>query len=95
VCGHTHMPFDRLTGPRRVVNPSSVGMPYGHPGAGWALLGPDVTLRRTLYDVQAAAEVIGASRHPGAQQWAAEYVLNHYSDVEALQAFTAIASEQA
>ena len=54
-----------------------------------------MTLRRTLYDVQAAAEVIGASRHPGAQQWAAEYVLTHYSDVEALQAFTAIASEQA
>lgn len=95
VCGHTHMPFDRLTGRRRVVNPSSVGMPYGHPGAGWALLGPDVTLRRTLYDVQAAAEVIGASHHPGAQQWAAEYVLNHYSDLEALDAFTAIAREQA
>jgi predicted phosphodiesterase len=95
VCGHTHMPFDRLTGQRRVVNPSSVGMPYGHPGAGWALLGPDVMLRRTMYDAQAAAEVIGASRHRGARQWAAEYVLNHYSDTEALEAFTAIAREQA
>jgi predicted phosphodiesterase len=94
VCGHTHMPFDRLAGGRRVVNPGSVGMPYGHPGAGWALLGPDVTLRRTMYDAQAAAEVIGASRHPGAQQWAAEYVLNHYSDTEALEAFTAIARDQ-
>lgn len=94
VCGHTHMPFDRLAGGHRVVNPSSVGMPYGHPGAGWALLGPDVTLRRTMYDAQAAAEVIGASRHPGAQQWAAEYVRSHYSDAEALEAFTAIAREQ-
>jgi diadenosine tetraphosphatase ApaH/serine/threonine PP2A family protein phosphatase len=95
VCGHTHMPFDRLAGGRRVVNPSSVGMPYGHPGAGWALLGPDVTLRRTMYDAQAAAEVIGASRHPGAQQWAAEYVRSHYPAAEALEAFTAIAREQA
>jgi predicted phosphodiesterase len=94
VCGHTHMPFDRLVGRRRVVNPSSVGMPYGHPGAGWALLGPDVTLRRTLYDAEAAARVIEASRYPGAQQWAAEYVLNHYSDTEALGAFTEIAREQ-
>jgi predicted phosphodiesterase len=95
VCGHTHMPFDRLVAGRRVVNPSSVGMPYGHPGAGWALLGPDVMLRRTSYDAEAAARIIGASRHPGAPQWAAEYVLNHYSDTEALEAFTAIARDQA
>jgi len=94
VCGHTHMPFDRLVGGRRVVNPSSVGMPYGHPGAGWALLGPGVMLRWTSYDAEAAARIIGASRHPGAQQWAAEYVLNHYSDTEALEAFTAIARDQ-
>ena len=95
VCGHTHMPFDRLAGGRRVVNPGSVGMPYGHPGADWALLGPGVTLRQTRYDADAAARVIGASEHPGAQQWAAEYVLNHYSDTEALEAFTAIARAQA
>jgi predicted phosphodiesterase len=94
VCGHTHMPFDRLVDRRRVINPSSVGMPYGHPGAGWALLGPDVTLRRTSYDAGAAARVIEASRYPGAQQWAAEYVLNHYSDAEALVAFTEVAREQ-
>jgi predicted phosphodiesterase len=95
VCGHTHMPFDRLVAGHRVINPGSVGMPYGHPGAGWALLGPDVTLRRTRYDTEAAARVIGASRHPGAQDWAREYVLNHYPADEALEAFTAIAREQA
>ncbi len=95
VCGHTHMPFDRLAGGRRIVNPGSVGMPYGHPGAGWALLGPDVTLRRTSYDAGAAARIIGGSAYPGAGQWAAECVLNHYSDTEALEAFTAIAREQA
>jgi putative phosphoesterase len=95
VCGHTHMPFDRLAAGRRVVNPGSVGMPYGHPGAGWALLGPDVSLRRTRYDTEAAARQIGAGQHPQAQEWAREYVLNHYSDTEALEAFTAIAREQA
>jgi predicted phosphodiesterase len=95
VCGHTHMPFDRLAAGRRVVNPGSVGMPYGHPGAGWALLGPDVTLRRTSYDTEAAARQIGAGQHPQAKEWAREYVLNHYSDDEALEAFTAIAREQA
>ena len=29
VCGHTHMPFARLVDRRLVVNPGSVGMPYG------------------------------------------------------------------
>ena len=33
VCGHTHMPFVRLTHGRLVVNPDSVGMPHGRPGA--------------------------------------------------------------
>jgi predicted phosphodiesterase len=95
VCGHTHMPFDRLAGGRRVVNPGSVGMPYGHPGAGWALLGPGVTLRQTRYDAEAAARLIGASEYRDARAWAAEYVLNHYSATEALEAFTAIARGQA
>ncbi|MGO4385811.1 Chromate resistance protein ChrB [Specibacter sp. RAF43] len=29
VCGHTHMPFIRLVDRRLVINPGSVGMPYG------------------------------------------------------------------
>ena len=29
VCGHTHMPFLRLAHGRQIVNPGSVGMPYG------------------------------------------------------------------
>jgi putative phosphoesterase len=95
VCGHTHMQFDRLAAGHRVVNPGSVGMPYGPPGAHWALLGPDVTLRRTKYDVQAAARVIAASGYPDAAGWAAEYVLEHHSDVAALEAFTEIARGRA
>jgi len=42
ICGHTHMQFDRTVGHVRVVNAGSVGMPFGEPGAYWALLGPDV-----------------------------------------------------
>ena len=61
VCGHTHMQFDRLAAGRRVVNPGSVGMPYGPPGAHWALLGPGIWLRRTPYDTAAAAEVTARS----------------------------------
>jgi predicted phosphodiesterase len=60
VCGHTHVQFDRVlpTG-LRVVNAGSVGMPYeGQQGAFWALLGRDVDLRRTHYDVEAAARAI-------------------------------------
>lgn len=90
VCGHTHMPFDRLVDGTRVVNPGSVGMAYGPPGAYWALLGPDVTLRRTTYDVRAAAERIRAGRHPHAAEWALEYVVAPHGDAEALEAFTGL-----
>jgi putative phosphoesterase len=51
VCGHTHVQFDRDIGGVRVVNAGSVGMPYeDRPGAYWAMLGPDVELRRTEYE---------------------------------------------
>jgi predicted phosphodiesterase len=95
VLGHTHMHFDRLAAGHRVVNAGSVGMAYGEPGAGWALLGPDVTLRNTRYDTADAARLIGASGYPDAVGWAAEYVRQHYSDTEALEAFTQIARDQA
>jgi len=65
VCGHTHMQYDRrLSSGLRVVNPGSVGMPYeGEQGAYWALLGPEVTFRRSDYDV---AATVGAARGLGA-----------------------------
>ena len=60
LCGHTHVQFDRrLPTGLRVVNAGSVGMPYeGRQGAFWALLHRDVELRRTEYDVDAAARAI-------------------------------------
>jgi putative phosphoesterase len=65
VCGHTHMQYDRTINGIRVVNPGSVGMPYERaPGAYWALIGPDVALQRTAYDVAAAAEAIRATGFP-------------------------------
>jgi predicted phosphodiesterase len=60
VVGHTHVQFDRRVRDTRLVNAGSVGMPYeADPGAYWALLGPDVDLRRTVYDIEAAAKAIG------------------------------------
>jgi predicted phosphodiesterase len=51
VCGHTHMQFQREIAGVRVVNAGSVGMAYeDEPGAYWALLGPDVELRRTRFE---------------------------------------------
>jgi len=91
VCGHTHMPFDRLVNGRRVVNPGSVGIAYGPPGAYWAVLGPGVELRRTAYGTEAAADRIRSGRHPQAAAWAREYVLEPHGDAEALAAFTDIA----
>ena len=97
VCGHTHMPFDRLAGGRRIVNPGSVGMPYGPPGtlAYWALLGPEVTLRRTAYDLERAAERMRRSAWPGAAEFAEQNVLHGPpSDAEALALFTGWARQR-
>jgi putative phosphoesterase len=60
VCGHTHIQYDRrLAHGLRVVNPGSVGLAYeGRTGAFWALLGPDVELRHTDYDVEETATSI-------------------------------------
>ena len=89
VCGHTHMPFDRMFGATRVVNAGSVGMPFGDPGADWLLLGPDITLRHTQYDLTKAAERIRATDYPDANSFAAQYVLNPPSESQMLEAFTA------
>lgn len=90
VLGHTHMPFDRLAERRRFVNPGSVGMPYGRTGAFWALLGPDVVLRRTEYDLDAAARMlrIKAPDYPGLAEFVARNVLAVHSDAEVLAAWS-------
>jgi predicted phosphodiesterase len=75
VCGHTHMQFDRMIGKTRVVNAGSVGMPFGEPGAYWLLLGLDVFLRRTTYDVKQAADRVRATAYPQAADFAARNIV--------------------
>ena len=89
VLGHTHMPFVRLADRRLVVNPGSVGMPYGASGAHWALLGDGVQLRRTAYDVEAACRFLAShSGYPDIEAWADYFVRDPASDAEALRVFS-------
>ncbi|MGW6529873.1 metallophosphoesterase family protein [Streptomyces venezuelae] len=88
VCGHTHMPFVRLAHGRTVVNPGSVGMPYGRPGAHWALLGPGIELRTTPYDIDAAvARLTRECGYPDVADWADHYLRARDSDTDALAVF--------
>lgn len=89
VCGHTHMPFVRLVDRRLVVNPGSIGMPYGRSGGAWALLrGGQVELRHTPVDVDAAvAALVAGSTYPGRRAWAEEHLRSASSDADALRAF--------
>lgn len=89
MCGHTHMPFVRLVDRRLVVNPGSVGMPYGRPGGSWALLRDgQVSLRHTAVDVDAAVEaVVAGSAYPGAREFADYFLRSRASDAEAIAAF--------
>jgi len=87
VCGHTHMQFDRMIGGIRVVNAGSVGVPFGEPGADWLLLGSDVELRHTSYDLTKAADRIRATQYPRAQE-DAQSVLQPPSAEERLEVFT-------
>ena len=76
VTGHVHLQLDRLVAGVRLVSPGSVGLPYeGLPGAYWGLLGPDVELRRTDYDVNAAVTRMRATDDPSSDA-IAELMLN-------------------
>jgi len=87
VCGHTHMQFDRMVGTTRVVNAGSVGMPFGKPGADWLLLGPEVQLRHTTYDLAPAAERIRNTKDPQSQDFVARNMLQPPSEEEMLKLF--------
>ena len=84
VTGHTHCQYDRVVSGVRSINPGSVGMPYeGRAGAAfWAVLGPDVDLRATDFDVKEALTAIRATDDPAAEGMIAE--LTHPSDREEL-----------
>jgi putative phosphoesterase len=85
VCGHTHQQYDRTVGDVRLVNAGSVGLPYeGRPGAYWALLGPEVDLRRTEYDVASAVDVLEATGFPRLRELMVSSLLEPISREEAI-----------
>lgn len=73
LCGHTHLPCDRMVAGRRVVNVGSVGLPFdGDPRASYALVnlrpGGEYFLqfRRVSYDVEQVVRQLMAFNHPTA-----------------------------
>ena len=88
VCGHTHMQFDRQLDGMRVVNAGSVGMPFGEPGAYWLSIGSGLELRRTDYDLDAAAARVRQTTYPQAQAFAAGNVLRPPSESAMLELWT-------
>jgi predicted phosphodiesterase len=88
VCGHTHMQFERRISGVRLINAGSVGMPYETaPGAYWAMVGETIELRRTAYDLDAAAVAIAATDWPMAKEFALENVVTVPSPEEAIAIF--------
>jgi predicted phosphodiesterase len=76
VCGHTHRQFDRRINGWRMINAGSVGIPYeGRAGAYWALLGPDVMLRRTEYNLDRALAELRAGGFPDLDEMLRESLL--------------------
>ncbi len=90
VCGHTHMQGERTVGGIRVVNAGSVGMPFGRTGAHWLLLGPDVELHHTAYDLAQAARRIRDTEYPQAEYFATQHVLAVPSEREMLERFAKV-----
>jgi predicted phosphodiesterase len=70
VTAHVHLQHDRMADGVRLVGPGSVGLPYeGRAGASyWALLGPNVELRRTAYEVVESVARMRATDDPRAEE---------------------------
>jgi predicted phosphodiesterase len=95
VAGHTHMQLDRPADGVRWINPGSVGMPYeGEVAAFWALLGPDVEMRRTSFDVERSIEVLLTSGWPDAQSFVDENLRVAVDRDEVVVLFEQIARER-
>ena len=67
MCGHTHRPFARRAHGRTVVNPGSLGLPYGRAGAHWATLhGGWVTLSKSPIETDNLIRLLLGSREVAA-----------------------------
>jgi predicted phosphodiesterase len=95
VCGHTHAQFDRRApNGKRVINAGAVGMPYeGRPGAFWLLLGPEATMHRSDYDVEAAMQRMSATGFPELHELLKESLLEPLPQREVAQIFEQQARE--
>ena len=79
----------------RWINPGSVGMPYeGEVAAFWAILGPEVELRRTSFDAERSAEAVLATGWPESQAFVQENVRAAVSREEVIPLFEQIAAER-
>ena len=69
VTAHVHLQYRREVDGIMLVGPGSVGLPYeGTAGiAYWALLGPDVDLRHTEYDVDLVVSAMRATDDPSGE----------------------------
>lgn len=95
VCGHTHMQFDQRIGDKRVVNAGSIGLPYeDEPAAYWALLGPDIELRKTFYDVAGALDSMTRSGCPHTEMVFIDTLRQPPSQSEVIRQFEATAEQQ-
>lgn len=83
------MPFMRLIDRRLVLNPGSVGLPYGRAGAHWAVLDRGLaSLGRTLIDRNDLIEQTAArSALPNVRAWLEETVRSPDSDLVVLAEF--------
>jgi hypothetical protein len=70
-------------------------MPFAEPGAYWLLLGPDPELRRTSYDLEAAAAAIRRTQYPPAEEFASRNVLNPPTEADMLAVFSKAAVQSA
>lgn len=89
VCGHTHMPYMRLAAGRTIINPGSIGLPYGRAGAHWAVFQHGaVTFARTLTDTEdIITRITAESSFPQITEWLDETLRHPTSETEALRAF--------
>lgn len=88
VGGHVHQQFDREVDRWRFVNAGSVGLPYeGRAGAYWALLGPDVELRRTEYPLAPALDELRSGGFPDLDEMLKESLLEPMDADEVSQFF--------
>ena len=81
----------RTVGTTRIINAGSIGASFQGAGAYWLLLGSTVQLRRTYYDVQAAAKRVRATSYPQAEQFASTSILEPPTEEATLKLFASAA----